>query len=341
MISIVTSKKEWDNTLFAIEKYDTYHTYEYHHLVKGDQESPILFTYRDNETIIALPLLIRNIVGGPYKDATCVYGYCGPISTPVTDSYDNIPFMKALHEYLWENNIISVFSRLHPFIPAQATILANMGKVERLGNIVNIDLSKRLEVQRQAYHRRLRTYINKSRKLCDIRIATTEDDVRTFIDQYYETMRRTNAHPRYFFPEAYFFKLMAAEDFECPMLLVSDKSDGSIIGGSMFLIKNNMVHYHLSCANDQGLKYNAIKLVIDEMRLHATEKKYNFYNLGGGLGSKEDSLFYFKSSFSKDYRPFKIWKYIVNPSVYDQLCSIKEQQVQSSDFFPLYRMPLK
>lgn len=342
MIDTITDKKEWDEVLKCVENYDTYHTYEYHHFVKEVNEAPVLLVYNFNNCTIAMALLIRSIEKTSYKDATCVYGYCGPITRNLPDNFDNTRFSRSLKEYFAQHHIVSVFSRLNPFIKNQTKVLHKIGETKTLGNIVSIDTTKDIHLQRLAYHRRLRTYINKSRKLCAIKEAGTEDEIRIFIAQYYETMRRTNAHEKYFFDEAYFFSLMNSTDFKCTMLLVLEKQSAIIVGGAMFLHKNGIVHYHLSCANNRGLELNAIKLVIDEMRIRATEKEYDHYNLGGGLGSKEDSLFYFKSGFSKNYTAFKIWKYIANQQVYDDLTQKrntlnKRVPNDHNGYFPAYR----
>ena len=152
MIEIITDKKKWDKVLRSIGDYDTYHTYDYHHLVKSDFEDPVILVYRSKATIIALTLLIRKISGTIYKDATCVYGYCGPISKNLPLTYDNSSFVNALNAYFKANAIISVFSRLHPYMTSQLNILRNIGAIETLGNIVNIDLSKEINIQRKSYH---------------------------------------------------------------------------------------------------------------------------------------------------------------------------------------------
>ena len=73
------------------------------------------------------------------------------------------------------------------------------------------------------------------------------------------------------------------------------------------------------------------------MRIIATNNGCKFFNLGGGLGGRDDdSLFDFKSSFSKDFKEFKLWKYIVKQDVYDDLVA-KKGVPEDSDFFPLYR----
>ena len=84
-------------------------------------------------------------------------------------------------------------------------------------------------------------------------------------------------------------------------------------------------------------------MLIDEMRIKATKENFKYLNLGGGLGSSEDSLFRFKSGFSKNFKEFKLWKYIVNDSVYTELTIRNQQGLHSSNndninaYFPAYR----
>ena len=62
-----------------------------------------------------------------------------------------------------------------------------------------------------------------------------------------------------------------------------------------------------------------MRLLIAKLRILGTEQGYTYFNLGGGLGRQNDSLLRFKSSFSKDFRDFKVWTYFVNPFKYDEL----------------------
>jgi hypothetical protein len=63
-----------------------------------------------------------------------------------------------------------------------------------------------------------------------------------------------------------------------------------------------------------------------------------YYNLGGGVGFKEDSLFTWKAAFSPLHLPYKTWRYIANPAVYNALLEERGIDKNSNiDFFPLYR----
>lgn len=343
MFTIITEKTEWNNVLKSLGQYDFYHTYDYHHISKNIDEAPILIHYTKGDKTIALPLLLRSIMDTPYKDATSVYGYAGPLTQNIDANFDNSQFKVQLHSYFNNNNIISAFSRLHPFILSQRIVLKDIGETSELGNIVNIDLTKDLATQRHEYQKRLKTYINKSRKAYTISEAKTESEILKFIDLYEENMRRVHADQRYFFSREYYFGLIESKDFHVETLLAECNNTQEIVGGAMFIKENNIVQYHLSGVKEEYLQLNPIKLLIDEARITATREKYSFLNLGGGIGGREDSLFQFKTGFSKDFRTFEIWKYIADYGIYNNLVEKVLKNVPKNlheayyAYFPHYR----
>ncbi|MEL0456410.1 peptidoglycan bridge formation glycyltransferase FemA/FemB family protein [Flavobacteriaceae bacterium SZ-1-7] len=333
----IYTKQEWDACIKRCDFFDFYHTYDYHQLAKLDDEFPVLLKYENNGVLIAIPLLIRKINGTTYKDATSVYGYPGPITKGVTSNFDNTIFKNFLTDYFESNNFISVFSRLNPYIKSQCPALSGMGNIVNHGKVVNINIKLPLKEQRKTFQSRLRTHINKSRRNCSIKEASSENDLQEFINIYYENMDRVNAKISYYFSKAYFEKIMKSKDFESIILLATDNETKTTISGCLFVITNNIVQYHLSGSKNDFLYLTPTKLLIDEMRILATKRNLDFFNLGGGLGGRaDDSLFRFKSSFSKDFKNFNLWKWIVNNDVYQDLAESK-RAVSDSDFFPLYR----
>lgn len=336
-LEVITKKEEWCELLDEIGNYDFYHTYDYHLTAKLNNEKPFLLKYSNNEVVIALPLVFRAIEGTMYNDASSVYGYPGPISKGVTPSFDNHVFISALQEFFEKNNIVSVFSRLNPFIPYQETVLKNYGSIVDHGKVVNIDITLDIDKQRQNYQSRLKTHVNKSRKHCYAVEAKTSQDLHDFIEIYHENMGRVNAKKYYYFGEDYFKKIAESEDFETLIFLAKEKDTNKSIAASMFIISNGIVQYHLSGSKSEYLHLMPTKLLIDEMRIKATQKGYRYFNLGGGLGGRDDdSLFKFKSSFSKDVKTFKLWKLIVNEKIYNKLTN-KYSTKEKSNFFPEYR----
>lgn len=334
---IITAKKDWDKTLERIGDFDFYHTYDYHHIELKAYQTPTLLKYSQENFTIALPLLIQKIEGTSYCDATSVYGYAGPISNNLPSDFDNTEFIERLELYFEKHNVIAVFSRLNPYINNQKSILNNYGNLTQQGSVVNIDITLNADIQRQNYQSRLKTHVNKSRRNCDIKKAISKEDIQEFINIYYENMKRVNAEESYFFDENYFLEILNSDDFKSEILLAIDKQTKQIIAGSMFITTNDIVQYHLSGCKNDFLHLMPIKLLIDEMRLIATERKLHFLNLGGGLGSNNsDTLFRFKSSFSKDFKDFYLWKLIVNKTVYDGLVQNNNVKEEVS-YFPKYR----
>ncbi|WP_339751707.1 peptidoglycan bridge formation glycyltransferase FemA/FemB family protein [uncultured Winogradskyella sp.] len=332
MITEITSKKEWNDVLAKVGNYDFYHTYNYHLISIAKDEESILLVYKDDTNIIAIPLVLRPIKNTNYYDFTSVYGYSGPLTNITNLDYNFAKFRDNLNAYFQEKGIISVFSRLHPYIEQDA-ILKELGSIIYLGKVVNIDVSLSVEESRRAYGKSNRNQINKLRRQCSVHKAETKEDILEFVDIYHENMRRLDAEDYYFFDKDYFLNFMKIDDFKTNILLVKDDETDKFIAGSMFVKTNNIVQFHLSGTRTDYLRMKPSKLFLDEMRLKATEEGFTFFNLGGGLGGNEDSLFQFKASFSKEFKKFKIWKYIVNEKIYNELST----NATDSEFFPKYR----
>ena len=214
--------------------------------------------------------------------------------------------------------------------------METIGHIEPLGDVVNIDITLPVEISRRAYGKSNKNQINKLRRECTVVKAKHEQDILEFIDIYNENMERLNAEKHYFFSKDYFMNFLKITDFDTDILLVKENSSNTYIAGAMFVKTNNsIVQYHLSGTRTAYLRMKPSKLFLDEMRLLATNDKYKYFNLGGGLGSTADSLFEFKASFSKDFRTFRIWKYIVNQNVYNEL---SKEVAMKTNYFPKYRV---
>ncbi|WP_299365444.1 peptidoglycan bridge formation glycyltransferase FemA/FemB family protein [Winogradskyella sp.] len=346
MIEVIKDKKLWKEQIDLAVNPDFYHTYDYHQLSKNEGEEPVLIKYVDGQISLLIPLLLRAIENSNYKDATSVYGYAGPLVQHMDDSFNRDHFHNTFNEFLNEHHIVSVFSRLHPFIAHQEMILDGLGEINTLGKVVYIDLKDTIENQRAKFNRRLKTYLNKSRRSCTVIEGDIDKHLGDFKRLYHQNMERVEADDSYFFTDEYYREVLSSNDYKSELSLCIHNESQEIIGASMFMKKGNIVQYHLSGLSEDHFELNPIKLIIDEMRIKSTNEGYEFFNLGGGLGSREDSLFRFKSSFSKEFKEFKTWKYIVNEDAYNGLTKSKfgqdfEMYKNETDFFPLYRSRIK
>ena len=340
MMRVLTTRQaeEWNAVLQRVARHDFYSLPGYHALAERQGEGrALLFVFERGEYLVALPLLLRAIDDADgWFDATSVYGYAGPVC-----SHGELPeaverdFQTALHDALAAQRIVAVFSRLHPLLP-QGVLLAGLGECRPGGQTISIDLTLPPDSQRAQYRDTFRQRLG---KLSQAGIEGVVDaDLRhlaEFTSIYHENMRRVNAHGSYFFDLEYFTQLAAALGPRLQLVLV--KSGDEILAAALFTLCGGIVQYHLGGTRDAALPLSPTPLVIDTARLWAIEQGAHTLHLGGGVGAKEDSLFLFKTGFSKSRHEFATWRWVVTPEIYAQLC--KRRGPSSSDFFPAYRSP--
>ena len=342
MIKLIRDRVTWQRIVEGMPSYDFYHTFDYHQIAKKPDEEPLLICYEEGKSAIAIPFLLRSIPGSDYFDLTSVYGYAGPLCSGVDESFNNTSFKEELTASLRDLNIVSLFSRLNPYIPKQKKILQDFGELADWGLVVNIDITKELDEQVKAMSNTTTRYLKKVRKQCYTTTSNRPEDIMLFRDLYYETMNRVSADDFYFFDEEYFLSFMESSDLNTELIFAKLRDSDEIISGAMIIKTNDIVQYHLSGTRTEFLNYTPLRLILDDTRINATYQGYKYFNLGGGYGSLEDSLFFFKSSFSKDFRQFSIWKMILNNDVYEELCArnieLQERLKQENcTYFPLYR----
>ncbi|MEZ4869472.1 MAG: GNAT family N-acetyltransferase [Caldilineaceae bacterium] len=347
-----TQGNYWKEILRCCGAHDIYHLPEYHQLAEeqhGDQAE--LFVFEQGSTLIAMPLMIRRIDGLPgigsstLRDATSVYGYPGPVSSLQNPSKDIIRlFNQSLQDYFASREIISAFSRLHPFLLDQACYLSGPdSQVVNVGTTVAIDLTLPVAVQEQHYRTNHKRDINKAKRLglhCFHDQEWTHFD--SFIHIYYETMRRTEASDDYFFDRAYFRRLRELLGDKLHLFVAIH--DDSVAGAGLFTVCNSIIQYHLGGTDSRCLQLAPTKLIFDTVRLWGARIGATVFHLGGGVGSRQDSLFHFKAGFASLQYQFKVWKAVTNADAYNELVAQKhrwnlENGVPASEksCFPAYR----
>jgi hypothetical protein len=355
---VLTTKQheEWTGAVQRATQHDFYFLPEYHALAerRGEGEAR-LFVFEQAGYVIALPLIIRTLadyraIGGTantWRDATSVYGYSGPLY-----SHDDMPpavvdgFQRALSVALQELQVVSVFSRLHPLLPAQTTLLGGLGDHQLEGLTVSINLSATPLEQRAQYDGTTKNRINRlvrSDVACVLDVE--QRHLPEFIALYHETMRRVQAEHSYYFDATYFADL-AKSLGPVLKLFVVKTPDGEVIGGGLFTLCDGIVQYHLGGTRDTALKLSPTVLIFETVRRWANENCAHTFHLGGGVGAKTDSLFQFKARFSRQRHKFVTWRWIVAPETYHELSlqkhlwnSERGLRAISPSFFPAYRCP--
>jgi len=333
----INEKELWDKYIQKAAVFDFYHTWYYHSLEKSG--TPFLFVYHRENDFIALPLIKRRIEDTAYFDCTSVYGYAGPVANvPFNDLSEDIiaGFKLALSDFLKNENIITVFSRLHPLINQQL-LLNRFGGIYNNGRTVAVDLTKTIEDQRAKYRRSIRQKVKQlRRKGFVVKEAACDDEVKEFARIYNENMIKVNAASYYFFDEQYFFDLLHADDFHSKLLLAY--YEDKITSGGVVTCSNNIMQFHLAATSNDFLSEAPMKLLFDEAACVGKAMGMRYLHLGGGVGGREDSLFDFKSGFSDLYFNFNTWRYIVDLPVYNNLVDQYGKNINNGGGrFPLYR----
>jgi hypothetical protein len=343
MLQILTinQQAEWRACVQSCANFDFYHTWYYHSLDKtGD---PILIIYSEEEDFIAFPLIKRGIPGSNLNDFTCVYGYTGPISNKEFDSLNEEMkenFTREFLNFLKQYNSVSVFSRLHSFFN-QDSLMDKFEGIYENGKTVVIDLRVSIEVQRSKYQRRVFEKIKAlRRKGYYVKEGKSPAEIREFASIYMENMKRIEASDFYLFDEAYLQTLLDSAEFNSKLLTVyhNDKA----VCGAVIVCTQNIIQAHLLGTRTAYLQYSPAKLLTDEICILGREMGMHYFNLGGGLGFKEDSLFNWKAGFSDLFFKFNSWRFVADPENYKLLTLRKGLQLDTEvDFFPLYRYTFK
>ncbi len=168
MIFDVYEEKEWDSILLEIGSFDFYHTYKYHFFNRKKEEIPILIDYRNEGDLVAIPFLKRKI-NDAYSDLTSVHGKVGPVARIRSTNFDNKSFKEEFQEHLSDQRIVSVFSKLNPFVKGQRKILDGIGEIVCTGENMYFDQSQSEEEQVGQYSKSTRKKIIKLQEFVMVR----------------------------------------------------------------------------------------------------------------------------------------------------------------------------
>ncbi|MCE5198341.1 MAG: GNAT family N-acetyltransferase [Armatimonadota bacterium] len=336
----------WQNTLAEIGTYDTYHMPSYHKIAEECGEGKaMLLVYRQNDYIIAFPMLIRDIkiprthaLTG-LKDTTSAYGYGGPVANREVPAEVLMKFNAALHDFYTSNNVVSAFARFHPLL-MNSDILFGYGEVAEIGATISIDLTPSPDEQYANYRRAHRRTMEKLWRAGFTVRKASHEELDEFIYIYYQTMARNDADDYYYFDKFYFHRLFE-EMPGVPQLFFCDDEDVAVSSCIAFQC-NGIVQGHLGGTLNNYLPLAPMKLVLDCVREWGNEIGAHTFHLGGGVGCRRDSLFEFKRGFSRREHVCHVWRNIVDQDAYDDLCheAVHATGVHpDDDFFPMYRHP--
>jgi hypothetical protein len=265
------------------------------------------------------------------------YGYPGPLIRGTDDPTFLHDALLAGSTMLATQGIVTVFVRFHPLI--HPTPPDGVGTVVRHGDTVAIDLSGSYETLWLETRSGHRSQISRAQRAG--RVASFDESwihYGEFKNLYRATMTRLAAAPLYRFDDDYFDGLRVALGERMRLSVV--KVDGVLAAAGLFVETCGIVQFHLSCSDPRFSHEAPSKLMIDYVRRWAKERGNNQFHLGGGLGAADDSLFRFKSGFSKRRHPFHTLRIVCDEAEYARLVQAHDagaDPARRDGFFPAYR----
>lgn len=348
VISIDESSK-WDEIVKSFGVYDVYYLSEYTKAfrIHGDGE-PILFYYEDKGTRAINVVMKRdvendkNFLGkipkGSYFDFVTPYGY-GGFLIEGDKSANSIKLINDEYStYCKNNGIVSEFVRFHPILENHKN-LDGLYDVFTLGKTVSINLKSTEQIWNDLTSKN-RNMIRKAKKLgVEIYWGRNPELFDRFIALYNATMDKDNAKEYYYFGENFYKSLL--DDLKYNSLIFYAVFEEKIVAMSIILFANQQLHYHLSASDKEYQNVAPTNLLLYEAACWGCNNGYKSFHLGGGLSSREDSLYKFKKAFNRNFDYiFSVGRKVFSDEKYFMLLSVRNAEgifnIQS-DFFPLYR----
>lgn len=308
-----------------------------------------LFFYKNGDSYILYPFLKRKInditfisenISEIYWDIISPWYYGGPLFYGGIKKDSISAFLSELSKYCKKENIISEFSRFHPYLDNHKKIGLSNKFEKKIGTVVWVDLTKDLDyIFNQSLQKRCRTAIRKSEKEgVNIHINNEEKYLKTFNKLYLRAMDAMGTSDFYYFTNDFLFNLK--RNLNRNFILITVEYKDKIVGGSIFLHKYDRMYYYLSARDPKHDKINASSRIIYEAIKYGKQKGIKFLDLGGG--PEESGLLAFKKSFSDKTKELYGYKKIYNKEKYQKICEMagldkNELEFESASFFPEYR----
>jgi lipid II:glycine glycyltransferase (peptidoglycan interpeptide bridge formation enzyme) len=344
-ILTTADKEQWKRYLQDVGCQDIFFQYEY--MLLNEQESGYnaeMFIYESDDNLVIYPYLKIPLRTFPFFRFTGCHEdffditsleYGGAVmKNPEPNVFTD--FLHEFNQYCRNNNIITEFVRLHPSVHENY----QTGK-EKIKETLYIDLTQDTGTIMANYRKSNRNAISRAQRE---RIHITRSKNTNHLDQFYTmyitTMKRRRARSFYLYTREYFDRIVESLDNNIELFMAYHH--GQAVAGAIFLHRGDMVYYYLAGSKPEFGKYGASNYLMHQAILWAKENGFTTFHLGSGY-QPEDSLFWFKSSFTRQSTPYWRYRKIHLPSLYIQFIEAKEKYNQMTNsladknFFPIYR----
>ena len=284
--------------LSVLEIKNPYFLLDYIDIFCGGINNLICFslTKSTNDTIIMLGYLQPILISDEkikYFDFISPYGYTGPFFSPGIKDSDILDFWKRVDQWYLENNVVTEFIRFNlseNHIGYSGEIFPTMLNVK--GRIVDE------ETQWVAFDHKVRKNVNKAKRDKNsskvIYIDIEEDTIAEFYEIYIQTMKRTNANEKFFYPFEEFKRFINHNKEYAAICTIY--FEGIPISSELLLVSKTSIYSFLGGTNENFFDKRPNDFLKVEALNWARSQGKQYYVLGGGYGY-EDGIFKYKKSF--------------------------------------------
>jgi hypothetical protein len=275
---------------------------------------------------LTAPLIVRDIDGGPDRDAISPYGYPGIVNAAFDIDHTEggtkpaTPVDPAEVDFS-ATGLVTAFVRHTLDSPPLAGARAR--------NVVQIADPALPPKSRPSDRNQINKNLRRGYELQLVLGPETSAQQRAgFLAAYEQTMRRTGADERYFFGAAYFDRILESPQ---TWLALALGPGGEIAAASIAARSDGYLHYYLSGSADSHLRDSPMKNVLATLVELSAEQALPL-NLGGGI-TRGDRLEEFKRGFANRELPWCTSEIVCDEGAYARLAAGRK----AGDFFPAYR----
>lgn len=342
----LAKEDEWNRIVTQFERHDVYFTPGY---VKafwrnGDGEPLLLYYNGANmqavNIVMKRPVPVLRIEKAEDEalkeccDFVTPYGYGGFLLQGDTSEEEKQALAHAYRDFCRDHKIVAEFNRYHPVIN-NAHDMECLYEVVDLGHTVCMDISSR-ETIWNGLTSKNRNLIRKAKK-GGVRIYWGREErlFTEFEELYNTTMDKVGADGYYYFQKEFYDSILY--DMKHQALVFSAKLGTETIAMSIILYGNGQLHYHLSASRKEYQSYAPTNLLLYEAACFGNSIGMKTFHLGGGLGSREDSLYHFKKQFNRyEDTQFSIGRAVFDKEAYERLRELNNHRKETG-YFPAYR----
>jgi len=338
------NEKEWNKLVNKSPDKDIFFSVDYLSLLEKHMKCPcFLFFYGNSDKYILCPFFkreINNLISHSFKeevyDIISPWYYGGYIFYGDVTKKDFFNFISQFEEYCKKENIISNFTRLHPYLINKKEMISK-NYLTKIGECVYVDLTKSLDyIFKNNFDKHCRNAIRKSEKVGVTIHINKKEHLKIFHKIYLHAMKAKNADKFYFFSYETLSEIRSK--MKDKFLLITLENNGKIVGGSIFLFDFGKMYYFLSMRDPKHDNVNASNRIIYEAIKISKKKNLSLLDLGGG----PKNLLKFKKSFSDKVKELHGYKKIYDKKKYRKICkmiglNITKLKFENASFFPEYK----